>query len=188
MKKYELVLMLNVQTQDSERKEFLQTFEDSFKTNILQKDDMGIKETTYDVKSIRWNNRIYYVSYLLDLDSTALAEIKKSLLYSTFVVRYEIFKMTTDQNFYEFEKLHKELQDIVDSWDKKRFWNKVSFLSLSENEKYINWKAIVILQKYLTRFGTIKSRKYTKNTVKTQKKLRTEIIRARTLWLLEFSR
>ncbi|OQY38182.1 MAG: hypothetical protein B6229_06600 [Spirochaetaceae bacterium 4572_7] len=40
----------------------------------------------------------------------------------------------------------------------------------------------------MTRFGSIKPRKYTKNPVKTQKKLRQEIIRARGLGLLEFIR
>jgi ribosomal protein S18 len=61
-------------------------------------------------------------------------------------------------------------------------------LSHAENAKYINWKSIAILKKYMTRFWSIKPRKYTKNPVKVQKKLRKEIIRARGLWLLEFIR
>ncbi|OQB42679.1 MAG: 30S ribosomal protein S18 [candidate division CPR1 bacterium ADurb.Bin160] len=89
--------------------------------------------------------------------------------------------MDSTQIFFEFEKLQKELQKIVDSRDNKKFGNRVSFLSHPENEKYINWKSIVILKKYLTRFGSIKPRKYTKNRVKTQKKLRKAIIRARGL-------
>ena len=186
MQKYELVFMLSSQVQDSERKDFLSKFEEDFKKNIIQKDDIGLKETSYDVKSIRWNNRMYYISYYVDLDNAWLDLLKKSLLYSNIIVRYEIFKMSSTQEFFEFEKLEKELQKIVDSWDNKKFGNRVSFLSHSENEKYINWKSIVILKKYLTRFGSIKPRKYTKNHVKTQKKLRKAIIRARGLWLLSF--
>lgn len=186
MQKYELVLMLNSQVQDSERKNLLSKFEEDFKSNIIQKDDMWLKETSYDINSKRWNDRIYYVSFCLELDNDWLAAVKKSLLYSNVIARYEIFKMTTTQSFFEFEKLQKELQDIIDSRDDKRFGNKISFLSHLENEKYINWKAIVVLKKYLTRFWSIKPRKYTKNHVKTQKKLRREIIRARWLWLLEF--
>ncbi|OQB42680.1 MAG: hypothetical protein BWY04_00118 [candidate division CPR1 bacterium ADurb.Bin160] len=53
MQKYELVFMLNSQVKDSERKDFLSKFEEEFKKNILQKDDIGLKETSYDVKSIR---------------------------------------------------------------------------------------------------------------------------------------
>ncbi len=186
MQKYELVLMLNPQVQDSERKDLLSKFEEEFKKNIVQKDDIWLKETSYDIKSIKWNNRIYYVSYCLELDNDWLASVKKSLLYSNVITRYEIFKMTSNQTFFEFEKLQKELQEIIDSRDDKRFWNKISFLSHLENDRYINWKSVVILKKYLTRFGSIKPRKYTKNHVKTQKKLRREIIRARGLWLLDF--
>jgi ribosomal protein S18 len=89
--------------------------------------------------------------------------------------------MSQDQVFLEFDKLQKELTDIMDARDNKRFGNRISFLSHAENSKYINWKSIVILKKYMTRFGSIKPRKYTKNLVKTQKKLRKEIIRARGL-------
>jgi ribosomal protein S18 len=94
--------------------------------------------------------------------------------------------MKQTQVFLEFEKLQKELDEIINSRDNKRFGNKISFLSHLENAKYINWKSIVILKKYLTRFGSIKPRKYTKNCVNTQKQLRKEIIRARGLGLLEF--
>jgi ribosomal protein S18 len=50
----------------------------------------------------------------------------------------------------------------------------------------LNWKSISILKYYLTRFGDIKPRQYTWNSIATQKTLRKEIIRARTLGLLPF--
>jgi hypothetical protein len=40
MQKYELVLVLNTQVQDSERKDLLSKFEEEFKANILKKDDI----------------------------------------------------------------------------------------------------------------------------------------------------
>jgi len=40
MQKYELVLMLSSQVQDSERKDLLSKFENEFKQNIVQKDDI----------------------------------------------------------------------------------------------------------------------------------------------------
>lgn len=186
MQKYELILMLSSQVQDFDRKDLLSKFEEEFKSNVVVKDDMWLKETAYEIGSKRWNDRIYYISYCLELNNDWLIALKKSLLYSNVITRYEIFKMANNQTFFEFEKLQKELQDIIDSRDNKRFWNKISFLSHIENDKYINWKSIVILKKYLTRFGSIKPRKYTKNNVKIQKKLRKEIIRARSLWLLDF--
>ncbi|MDR2541360.1 MAG: 30S ribosomal protein S18 [Candidatus Peribacteria bacterium] len=68
----------------------------------------------------------------------------------------------------------------------KKYGNKLTFFTKKENEKYLNRKAVDILKYYLTRFGNIKPRDYTQNPVKIQKKLRTEIIRARGLGLLPF--
>ena len=124
---------------------------------------------------------MYYVSYYMNLDNEQLVELRKNLLYTNVVVRYEIFRMNKDQALLEYGKLQEELQKIMDSRDDKRFGNKISFLSHPENDKYINWKSIAILKKYMTRFGNIKPRRYTKNSVNTQKKLRREIIRARSL-------
>jgi ribosomal protein S6 len=50
MQKYELVLMLKSQIQESERNELLSKIEKDFKDNILLKDEMGIHETSYDIK------------------------------------------------------------------------------------------------------------------------------------------
>lgn len=188
MQKYELVLLLNSKVQESERNDFLSKFEAGFKSNIIQKDDIGLKETSYAIHGKSDNSMIYYVSYYMTLDNAQLSEVKKNLLYTNVVVRYEIFKMKNDQLLLEYAKVQEELEKIMDSRDDKRFWNKVSFLSHAENDKYVNWKSIAILKKYMTRFGEIKPRHYTKNSVKTQKKLRQEIIRARSLWLLEFIR
>lgn len=188
MQKYELVLLLDYQAQDTTRKDLLSKFESNFKDNILAKDDMWLQEMSHDMKGKKWNNRAYFVSYHINADANKLNEIRKNFLYANLVVRYDVFKMWNEQTFFEFDKLQKELEKIIDSRDDKRFGNKISFFSLDDNSKYINWKAVVILKKYITRFWNIKPRKYTKNLVKVQKKLRKEIIRARTLGLLEFSR
>lgn len=45
-----------------------------------------------------------------------------------------------------------------------------------------------ILRKYITRFGEIKPREYTHNSVATQKKLKTAILRSRELGFLEYSK
>jgi len=188
MQRYELVLLLNSQVQESERTTFLSKIESSFKSNIIQKDDIWLKETAYSIHGKSWNNMVYYVSYYMNLETSELEELKKSLLYTNIVIRYEIFRMRKDDEMLEFAKVQEELEKIMESRDDKRFGNKVSFLSHAENGKYINWKSIAILKKYMTRFWEIKPRSYTKNSVKTQKKLRQEIIRARSLWLLEFIR
>jgi ribosomal protein S6 len=53
MQKYDLVFMLSSKVTDSERNDFLSKFEEDFKKSILQKDDIGLKETSYDIKSIK---------------------------------------------------------------------------------------------------------------------------------------
>jgi ribosomal protein S18 len=74
----------------------------------------------------------------------------------------------------------------LDELKEKKYGQKIDFFADAKNAKYINWKSIPILRYYLTRFGDIKPRLYTGNSVKTQKKVRHEIIRARTLGLLSF--
>ena len=114
MQKYELVLMLKSQVQESERNDLLSKLEKDFKDNILLKDDMGIKQTCYDISGKKGNNTIYYVSYYLNLDNEKLQELRKSLLYTNVVVRYDILKMSQSQQMFEFDKLQEELQKIID--------------------------------------------------------------------------
>ena len=40
MQKYELVIMLDYQAQDADRKDLLSTFEKDFKDNVIKKDDI----------------------------------------------------------------------------------------------------------------------------------------------------
>lgn len=54
------------------------------------------------------------------------------------------------------------------------------------SEELINWKSVLLLKKYVSRFGDIKPRKYTGNWLKTQKKMRQAIIRARELGLVPY--
>lgn len=56
------------------------------------------------------------------------------------------------------------------------------------NDHLINWKAAALLKFHQTRFGDIKPRKYTKVTLKKQKAIRVQIIRARELLLLPYIR
>lgn len=61
-----------------------------------------------------------------------------------------------------------------------------NFFDNKEHIQYINWKSLALLKRYMTRFGDIKPRKYTGNSVKVQKMLRISILRARELGLLPY--
>jgi len=87
--------------------------------------------------------------------------------------------MTNTEVFYHFDKVHKELEAIIASWEDTKFGQKLTFFADDRNHKYISRKSLPMLQKYMTRFGSIKPRKYTNNSVGVQKKLRSVILRAR---------
>lgn len=55
-----------------------------------------------------------------------------------------------------------------------------------KNEYLINWKSVLLLRHFVNRFWNIKSRKFTKLSVKNQKKMRKAIINSRELWLTPY--
>jgi ribosomal protein S18 len=64
----------------------------------------------------------------------------------------------------------------------------VNFFADTKNEKYINRKGVAMLKKYITRFGNIKPRAYTKNSVSIQKKLKKAILRTRELGFIAYKK
>ncbi|NOZ43734.1 MAG: 30S ribosomal protein S18 [bacterium] len=122
------------------------------------------------------------------MDQEALSLIKETLLYDTSVLRYKIFLMKKEQKFHKYAELTKQMNDLIEGRGKQRFGQKVRFFANSESVKYLDWKAIPMLKKYITRFGDIKPRSYTGNSISRQKKLRRIIIRGRELGLLEYIR
>jgi len=133
------------------------------------------------------NNKAYFYSYLLEIETKDVGEIKKLFLYNKSILRYAFYKMTKIAKFLNFKKTNEELVKIIESlWENKKLNNKMVFFANNKNSDYISWKSLPILQKYISRFWEMKPRKYTSNTVNTQKKLRSSIIRARELGILEY--
>lgn len=182
MKNYELVLMLKVSITEAERKAVLSEIESKYK--VLDKDEIWVKDLCYTVKW--WIRQAYFVSYSMELSAEDIADIRKGLLYNPTLIHYEIFARDAKQEFFHFEKLQANFEKAIEDIKDRKFWQKVTFFTKAENAKYLNWKSVSILKYYQTRFGDIKPRLYTWNSISTQKALRKEIIRARTLWLLPF--
>lgn len=182
MKNYELVLMLKVSITEAERKALLSDIESKYK--VLDKDEIGMKDLCFTVKG--GIKQAYFVSYSMELSAENIADLKKSLLYNPILIRYEIFARDANQEFFHFEQLQSSFEKVIEEIKDRKFGQKVTFFTKAENAKYLNWKSITILKYYQTRFGDIKPRLYTGNSVRTQKALRKEIIRARTLGLLPF--
>ena len=186
MQKYDVVLLLDAKLSDGERKAVLDDVEKLLDKHILTTDTIGLLSLEHDLAGKRGQDSAYLVSYHVEAPAALILEFKKQLVYNKAIKRYTIFAMQAKQPFYIYADLQKELNDIISAWDEKKLGMKLTFLQDKRNEKYINWKAVPLLKKYLTRFGSIKPRKYTGNAVSTQKKLREEIIRARGLGVIEF--
>ncbi len=188
MQKYDVVLLLDASLSETNRKEVVSEFEKIIKKNIVDQDDMGIQQLAYNLANKAWNDKAYVYSYCIEAQAEDLDMIKKNVLYNKAIKRYFIFRIEKSENFVHFAKTNEELNAIIESWDSKKLWQKVTFFSDKKNDKYINRKAIPMLKKYITRFGNIKPRAYTKNSVSTQKKIKTAILRARELGFIEYKK
>lgn len=188
MKKYDLILLLDHELKKDDREKFLSEFEAVLKKNILEKDEIWLLDLLYELNERKGKDRAYFVSYLVELDEEALELIKKTLLYSKIVLRYKIFSLNSSETFFKYKELVTQMEKEIERRGTQRFGQKVRFFANSANTKYLSWKAIPMLKKYITRFGDIKPRAYTGNTISKQKKMRKCIIRGRELGLLEYIR
>jgi ribosomal protein S18/ribosomal protein S6 len=188
MQKYDVVLLVDASLAENVRKEVVSEFESLIKKTILQTDEIWLQQLKYDLWSKAWNDKAYIYSYNIEATAEDLAIIKKHLLYNKAIKRYYIFRMEKNEDFLIFGKVNDELNAVIESWDAKKLWQKIAFFADKKNSKYLNWKAVTMLKKYITRFGNIKPREYTNNSVAIQKKLKTTILRTRELGLLEYTK
>jgi ribosomal protein S6 len=89
MQNYELVLLLNANTSEAERKAVLADLESKFE--VKDKDEIGIQNLCYKLKDK--NTKAYFVSYLLNLTPEQVKEVRSTLLYNQAIVKYEIYRM-----------------------------------------------------------------------------------------------
>ncbi len=186
MQKYDVVLLVDVTLSETVRKEVVWEFEKLIK--IVDRDDIGLQQLAYNLSNKAWNDKAYVYSYCVEAEAEDLDTIKKNLLYNKAIKRHFIFKMGKNEAFAKFNKVHDELTAIIEAWDAKKLWQKVNFFKDERNDRYLNRKSIPMLKKYITRFGDMKPRKYTFNSVSTQKKLKIVILRGRELGLIPYTR
>ncbi len=186
MQKYDVVLLVDASLADKDRNAVLENVEAMFDKNILLKDDIGLKTLAYNLKDKAGNDKAYLYSYHIQSPAENIETFKKQMVYNKAIKRYVIYKMDPTQEFFKFADINAEMEKVIEGWEQKKLWQKLSFFADKKNAKYINWKAIPMLKKYVTRFGNIKPRKYTGNPVNLQKKVRESILRARELGLLEY--
>lgn len=188
MQKYDVVLLLDAKLSDTERKNLLGDIEKSLGKAILEKDDMWLQSLAYNLADKAGQDKAYMISYYVQAPAADITAFKNELVYNKSIKRYVVYKMNATEPFFMFAALNKELTTIIEGRDQKKLGQKLTFVADKRNAKYLNWKSIPLLNKYISRFGSIKPRKYTGNAVGTQKKLREAVLRARELGLLEYTK
>lgn len=188
MQTYDVVLLLDAKLSDTERKQMIDEIEKNLGKSIMAKDEIWLHALAYNLGQKVGEDKAYFLSYHVQASADQILEFKKQLIYNKAIKRYVIYKLTGKDQFFVFADLQKELNQIIEGWDQKKLWQKLSFFMDKNNAKYLNWKSLPMLQKYVSRFGNIKPRKYTGNSVGIQKKLREAILRARGLGVLAYAK
>lgn len=188
MQKYDVVLLIDASLSETDRKVVVTDFEKLIKKNVVHQDEIGLQALAYNLGNKTWNDKAYVYSYGIEAQPEDLDIIKKNVLYNKAIKRYVIFKLQKHEEFATFAKINDELKTIIEGRDTKKLWQKVTFFADEKNQKYLNWKSVAMLKKYITRFGDIKPREYTHNSVATQKKLKTAILRAREIGFIEYKK
>ena len=128
MQNYELVLLLNANTSEADRKAFLADLEAKFEVN-----EIWIQNLSFKLKDK--NTKAYFVSYLLSLSPEQVKEVKAALLYNQAVVKYEIYKMGKEQTFFHFEKLQSEFDKAIEEIKDRKYGQKITFFANERNAK-----------------------------------------------------
>ncbi len=112
MKKYELVVVLDGRTSQEERDTAIAAIEAAIDTNnIVQKDEIGAMDAEYDLARVKGNNKIYLISYYLNLVPEAIREIEKKIAYIKPLKRHFFYAMTSTQPFFTFKELQKKFEE-----------------------------------------------------------------------------
>lgn len=115
MRKYELVVLINGRTSQEDIDKALENVTSQLPDQaILATDVIGKKTMMYDFGGKTGNNVMYTVSYYLQLDPAAVAEIKKSFTYIDNLERYFFYSMADDQPFFTMKELEKHFTELFE--------------------------------------------------------------------------
>lgn len=186
MRLYELVVVLDPRLSSDDVAAARTTVEGLVGTsNIKDTDDLGLQHFAHNMKDNLQLNKGYVLSYAVEVNPEDLDAFNTELGYNKQVVRYAFFALSSIEDFVHFEKNLEAAQELADNdeWSIKK---SLTIFTDKKSDHLFTWKSIPLLEKFMTRFGDIKPRKYTGVSVAQQKKIRTAIIRSRTLGFLPF--
>ncbi len=190
MQKYELVLLLNARKSEEELSKVIASVEKALpKDSILNKDDAWVMQSEYLFWRDKELDKMYLISYHLQLNSEDMISFKKEVAYYEEIIRFFFYKMSNIEEFITYKDANSWSDKLISKYvGNTTLSKKVNILCNKDNVKYLLRKNVTLLNKYITRFDEIKPRKFTWHSVKVQKKLRKVIIRARELWLIRYKK
>lgn len=107
MRKYELVIVIDGRTSLDDRAKTISEVEVALgQDSIIQKDEIWSIEAAYELWWIRWNDKMYLVSYYCDLAPERIKEIKAAIAYVKWLTRHFFYSMTPSQKFFTYKELN----------------------------------------------------------------------------------
>ncbi len=188
MSKYELVMLLNPRMTQEELDSLKNSIQEALpKWSILDIDDVWLIDTKYPLKKDKDLTKVYFVTYYVELSPEDISSFKEKVAYLKWIVRQFFYKLAHKDEFMKYNEVNSWAEKIIEKYESEtQLTKKVNILIDKSNLKYLTWKNIKLLERYITRFDNIKPRKFTWHSVKVQKRLRKMIIRARELWLIRY--
>ncbi len=122
MKKYELVVIINPSLAKEEQNSIIETIEWFLPNNYHQKDDIWVLKV-FNFEPAGKNKSAYYLSYLVELDSNDIIDIKKKLWFVKWIYRYVFFAITNKSIFVNHLDINQRFSEIVKKEPRKQSRN-----------------------------------------------------------------
>lgn len=118
MKKYELVVIINPSLAKDEQNSVIESIESILPNGYEQKDDMWVQKV-FNFEPAGKNKSAYYISYLIEIDSKDITEMKKKLWFVKWLYRYVFFSITNKSVFVNYSEINQRFSEIVKKEPKK---------------------------------------------------------------------
>jgi small subunit ribosomal protein S6 len=182
--KYELMYVLSPELTEDKRNKSIKQIDSILKENkaeVFHVDDWGKRDMAYTIKGF---SEAYYIIYYFQVDDASfLPELEEEMKLDGGILRHMVIKRDDDFEVKDYSSVDEE--ENKRDMSPGRLKTKKSPIT---NSKSIDYKNLKVLKQYISRYGKIVARRYTKVNLKEQKQLAQSIKRARHMALLPFVR
>lgn len=107
MQRYELVVLIDPKLNKEDIAEAIKNIEWTLWDSIKQKDEIGFLDLVTEIKS---NNRAYFLSYEIEIDTDLMKSADAELKLMKPVLRYFFYKMAKNEIFFKFAEMSKKFE------------------------------------------------------------------------------